>query len=393
MASPRHGERFDIADIIREHRRELERQHRLSSAQKRVLTDIAQCRTAALGGLLERCTSCGYEQPVYHSCRNRHCPKCQALAQEKWLEEQRRRTLDLEHFHVVFTLPAQLRPLARFAPRVVFDALLRCAGRTLLEFGYRNLDSTLGITLVLHTWTRELDFHPHAHAIVSAGGLHRDGKRICKTSDNYLFPIESLAKVCRAKVIDELWQAYRAKRFAGFDEFEDPEGFSRLIGRLPDRWYAYSNPSFSKGEYVLQYLGRYTHRAGVANSRLLDVQEDAVTFRTKGTLAITLHPVEFLRRLVTHVLPTGLHRIRHYGLNASAAKREKARQLLGLAPPRHTSISWKERLQGLTGRDIDRCPHCHGLLVRQAIAKLPSPRPVSRCRAPPSPLEAMARAS
>ncbi len=181
MASPREGERFDIADIIRKHRTELEKKHRPTSDQKRVLTDIAQCRTEALGGLVERCTSCDYEQPVYHSCRNRHCPKCQALAQEKWIEEQRGRMLDMMHFHVVFTLAAELRPLARFAPRAVFDALLRSAGRTLLEFRHRNLDSTLGVTLVLHTWTRELDFHPHVHAIVSAGGLRRDEASLCRT--------------------------------------------------------------------------------------------------------------------------------------------------------------------------------------------------------------------
>ncbi len=392
MGSPRNGERFDIADIVRDHRAELEDQHRLTSAQKRVLTDIAQCRTEALGGLIERCTSCDYERPVHCSCRNRHCPKCQALAQEKWIEDQRERTLDLEHFHVVFTLPAQLRPLARFAPRLLFDTLLRSAGRTLLEFGYRNLDSTLGVTLVLHTWTRGLDFHPHVHAIVSAGGLRRDELSFCKTSADYLFHVENLATVFRAKVLHELWSAYRGGNFAGFDEFEDPEGFSRLINRLPKSWYAYSKPSFSRGEYVLQYLGRYTHRVGLANSRLLDVREDAVTFRTKGAQTLALHPVEFLRRLVLHVLPTGFHKIRHYGLNASVTKREKARQLLGIAPPERTSATWQERLQMLTGRDVDRCPRCNALLVREAIPKL-SPRPLSRCRAPPRIADATARVS
>ena len=392
MASPRRGERFDIADIVREHRAELERQHRLTSAQKRVLTDIAQCRTAALGGLMERCTSCDYQQPVYCSCRNRHCPKCQALAQEKWIEEQRGRMLDMKHFHVVFTLPAELRPLARFAPAVIFDALLRTVGRTLLEFGRRHLDSTLGVTLVLHTWTRELEFHPHAHAIVSAGGLRRDETGFEKTADGYLFSIGNLATVCRGKLVHELWEAYRRGAFAGFDEFDDPEGFSRLINRLPKSWYAYAKPSFSKGEYVLQYLGRYTHRVAIANSRLLDVQPDVVEFKTRGGYSASLHPVEFLRRFTLHVLPAGFRKIRHYGLNASVSKREKARELLGLDAPQSVTMAWQERLQKITGRDVNQCPHCKAPLLRAAIPKL-SARPLSRCRAPPQAPNAKARVS
>lgn len=165
-SGPRKGHRFDIGDIVRVHRAELDATVVLSREQRRVLTDIAQCRTAALGGHLDRCDGCGFEHPSYNSCRNRHCPKCQALAQEKWIAEQRLRMLDGRYFHVVFTLPSELRALAAFAPRTVYNALLHVAGRLLLEFGRRRLKAEVGATLVLHTWTRALAFHPHAHAIV-----------------------------------------------------------------------------------------------------------------------------------------------------------------------------------------------------------------------------------
>lgn len=374
---------MDIADIVRTHRAELERRYLLTAAQRRVLTDIAQCRTEVLGGHVERCTSCEYERTVYHSCRNRHCPKCQALVQDQWIDEQRQRMLDTKHFHVVFTLPAQLRPLSAFAPRFMYDALLHAVGRTLLEFGIQNLGATLGATLVLHTWTRELRYHPHAHAIVTAGGLSPDGTTFRKVEGNYLFPVENLAHVLRGKLLAVLWDAYRNGVFAEFDDFADPEAFGRLINRLPKRWYAYAKASFDRGEHVLQYLGRYTHRVGIANSRLVEVTPDAVTFRTKGDATKTLPPVEFLHRLVQHVLPDGLHKIRHVGLHASSAKRAQARKLLNQAPPPPVTSSWHERLHARTGRDVTQCPKCGGALRRFPLVRVEPPRPITRCRAPP----------
>lgn len=381
MLAPLGARRFDIADIVRAHRAELEAKHPLSSRQRRVLTDITQCRTEALGGHLERCTACDYEKPVYHSCRNRHCPKCQALAQEKWIEEQRQRMLDVKHFHVVFTLPAELRPLAAFASRVVYNALFRAAGRTLLEFGVRNLKATIGASLVLHTWSRDLGFHPHLHAIVTAGGLAQDGSRFERAGRAFLFPVRAMTQVLRAKLLHELWQAHRAGAFRGFADFDDPEGFERLVNRLPKRWHVYAKPSFENGEYVRQYLGRYTHRVGIANSRLLEVTNEAVTFRTKGDGTETLSPVEFLRRFVQHVLPDGFHKIRHIGLNASKTKRAQARRLLALPLVPLGKASWSERLLRLTGRDVCRCPRCNAPL--RAL-------PLCRSRAPPKPSQALA---
>jgi hypothetical protein len=368
--------RFDIADIVRAHRADLEKVQRLSGPQKRVLTDIAQCRTARLGGHLDRCETCGGEHPSYNSCRNRHCPKCQALAQEIWIEARRQRMLDVRHFHVVFTLPSELRRLARFAPRVVFDALLHAAQCTLLEFGRSRLQATIGTTLVLHTWTRKLEFHPHVHGIVTAGGLSADGERWRPASRRFLFAVEPMGKVFRGKMMTALGRAYDDGAFAPIPDAHDPQAFTALMRRLPKRWNVYAKAPFKKGRHVLAYLGRYTHRVGIANSRVLAVSERAVTFRTKGQGTETLTPVEFLGRFVQHVLPDGLHKIRHVGLYApaSTARRELARERLGdtlrIRPPQ----SWRERLARLTGRDVAVCPHCGGRLVTVIVPA---------CRDPP----------
>jgi hypothetical protein len=359
MPRPATAGRFDIADIVRGHRAAIEAT--LSRAQKRVLTDIAQCRTAVLGGHLDQCDACGYEHPSYNSCRNRHCPKCQALAQEEWIEQRREHLLDERHFHVVFTLPQELRPLARFEPRLVFEALFAAAQRTLLEFGERRLGATIGATFVLHTWTRDLRFHPHVHAIVTGGGLSLDGQRWCPTRRRFLFPVHAMGRVFRAKMMAELSKAHARRRFADFAPFEDPCAFPRLMHTLSKlSWNVYAKPSFRKAGHVLNYLGRYTHRVGLANSRLLRVTEHAVTFRTRGSASVTLAPEDFLRRFVQHVLPTGFHKIRHVGLYASACagKLAVARRCLGAEPPLLPRPTWAQRLQTLLGRDVQRCPRC-----------------------------------
>ena len=380
MRPPRPGPaRFDIADIVRAHRADLEAVQRLSRPQKRVLTDIAQCRTAVLGGHIDRCDACGHEHPAYNSCRNRHCPKCQALAQDRWIQARRARMLDVRHFHVVFTLPAELRPLAAFAPRVVYDALMRAAQRTLLAFGKTRLGGRLGATLVLHTWTRTLAFHPHVHAIVTAGALGAQATRWHPTARHFLFPVHALGRVLRGKLMAALGRAHAGGAFAGFDDFEDPQGFVRLMARLPKRsWNVYAKAPFKKGRHVLDYLGRYTHRVGIANSRLLAVSPHKVTFRTKGQAVETVRPVTFLRRFVQHVLPDGLHKIRHVGLYASASAplRDAARLHLGAMAPSPRPSSWRDRLLQLTGRDPSRCPRCAGPLVTLLVA--PSRDPPAR---------------
>lgn len=378
MPGPKKAGRFDIADIVRGHRKTLESKHWLSPQQKRVLTDIAQCRTAILGGHLDKCRNCDYERPSYNSCRNRHCPKCQALAQEKWIAEQQQRMLDVKHFHVVFTLPAELRPLTAFAKDTVYGALFRAASSTLLEFGERRLSATIGATLVLHTWARDLSFHPHVHAIVTGGGLSLDGAKWCPADRDYLFPVHAMGRVFCGKMIDELKRAYDDNEFANFRSFNDPQAFSTLIGKLwKMHWVVYAKPTFSKGKHVLEYLGRYTHRVGIANSRLLDVTNEYVLFRTKGDGTETLEPADFLWRFVQHVLPDGFHKIRHYGLNASPEKREIARTILNMPVVVVKPLPWREHLENLTGHDVVRCPHCSCTLIQLPLATARAPPQVA----------------
>jgi hypothetical protein len=362
FSKPRH----DIADIVRAHRADLEQRTRLSRGQKRVLTAISRCRTAALGGHVEVCTTCGWEHPVYNSCRNRHCPKCQAAAQQTWIDARAERILPVRHFHLVFTLPSELKPLALRHPVEIYTALFRCVSELLLELGRTRLQATLGLTMVLHTWTRDLRFHPHVHVLATAGGLSLDRMRFVhvrpsKRRKLFLFHVEVMGQLLRGKMLDALRSLHRKGAF--------PERTGRSFGHLMaslakhPSWVVYAKAPFRRSQHVLAYLGRYTHRVGIANSRLIDVGPDHVTFRTKGKGTATLHPVEFLRRFVLHVLPDGFHKIRHAGLYASAhpgGLLERAKALLPKAAP-----SRKPTLEGIeTSR---RCPVCGEWLLRMPL--------------------------
>jgi hypothetical protein len=379
--------RFEIADIVRAHRGALENARSLNLDQRRALSAIALCRTATLGGHLDVCTACGHEQPAYNSCRNRHCPKCQALAQEKWVADRLARILPVPHFHVVFTLPATLRPLAAYRPVLVYDLLFKSASATLLEVGRGpKLGGLLGITAVLHTWTRELALHPHLHCIVTGGALTPGGDRWIRARAKYLLPVRVLADVFRGKFLAALRREYARGGFDGFGAFTDPEGFERLCSAsAKHRWVVYAKKPFAGPEHVFRYLGRYTHRVGIANSRLVDVRDDRVTFRTKNGKTITLAPVDFLARFVQHVLPKGYVKIRHYGLLAGSNVRtllERARELLRpvvRADTRLTATTWIEIFLALAGRDVRRCTLCDGPVVMTSLPSPPSPI----ARAPP----------
>jgi hypothetical protein len=383
---------LDIGEIVRQHRPALEAEVHLSLAQRRVLSAMALCRTAALGGHVDVCRSCGLQRPAYNSCRNRHCPKCQALRQEKWIAARTERLLPVRHFHVVFTLPSELRALGQCYPREIFGALFSTASETLLELGDTRLGARLGVTMVLHTWTRELRFHPHVHALVTAGGLATDGSRWVPSSTKYLFPVEVMGALLRGKMMAALRSLHARGVFAGFDDFADPEGFDRLMSKIAraKRWIVYAKKPFKRVDHVLKYLGRYTHRVGIANSRLVDVSDDAVTFRTKNGKTVTITPVEFLRRFVQHVLPDGFHKIRHYGLYAGAAEQTRlaARDQLTPTTPSPskttaTEPAWDAQLHEVTGRDVHHCPHCGDMIEHR-----PVPAPLSR--APPRSLEVAA---
>jgi hypothetical protein len=364
--------RFDIADIVRLHRVALEATQPLSSVQGRALSAIALCRTAPLGGHANVCMACGLkEDPSYNSCRNRNCPKCQALDQERWIQARVKAILDVSHYHGVFTLPSEFRALARQHPREIYNALFRCSSDALLELAKSRLGVRLGLTLVLHTWTRELLEHPHVHVLVTAGGLAPNGtfKRIRK---KVLLHVKPLVMLFKGKMIDAL----RTLREEGVIVMSDG-AFGTLMASLKAQdWVVYLKKTFHQPEKTLQYLGRYTHRVGISNSRLIEVTDDKVTFKSKGGRTVTLHPVAFLQRFVRHVLPDRFKKIRHAGLYAAPKALAKARATLGRPPsPMNPPPTWAEALFMLTGRDVAHCSGCGAVLLRIELPRdLPFPR-------------------
>jgi hypothetical protein len=302
----------------------------LSAAQRQALRDLASCRTAALGGHVERCLDCGHERLAYNSCRNRHCPKCQALARAHWLDRQAEQLLPVEYHHVVFTLPAELGAVALAHPAVVYDLLLRSAAAALREVAAnrKRLGAALGVLLVLHTWGQSLHHHPHVHGVVTGGGLSCDaaGKvdaapRWVACRPGFLLPVRVLGRVFRGKFLAGLRAAIGAGAVAA-----PPGGAAWWSALYAQEWVVYSKPPFGGPAQVLKYLARYTHRVAISNARLVELCDGRVTFRCKDygdggrDKVLTLEAVEFLRRFVQHVLPKGFVKIRHYGLLANTQR-------------------------------------------------------------------------
>ena len=355
--------------------------------QRRALSALGLCRTASLGGHLDRCAACGHERPSYNSCRNRHCPKCQAMASHRWLEARRERMLPIHAFHVVFTVPAELRALFRDERDVRLGLLMRVAARTLLELGAdeRHLGAQLGLTAVLHTWSRDLSWHPHVHCVVTGGGLREDGT-VGTTSPRFLFPVRVLGRLFRGKLLAGLDRLHREGRLA-MPGTSDPEAWPALRQRLYAKdWVVYCKPPFAGPDAVYAYLGRYTHRIGLSNRRLLHVTDERVTFATRHDKRASLAPRIFLRRFLEHVLPPGFVRIRHYGLLASAhvhAGLARARAALEPAPVSEPATEpdadaeddddalLVETVRRLCGLDLRRCPACAHRAMQLGAAPLP----------------------
>lgn len=343
-------------------------EHRIGSAQRRALTAIAHCRTAALGATVSRCDRCGEVEVRYHSCRNRHCPKCQTLAKERWLAARTAELLPVPYFHVVFTLPHALNPLAQCQPRLIYTLLFNSAAATLRRFAEdpKWLGAELGVTMILHTWSQTLEQHLHVHCLVSAGGLTAAGQ--WRTSKpHFLFPVRALSRVFRGKLLSDLSEA----RTSGALQLGalQPEAFAALLRALRSQeWVVYAKQPFAGPQQVLAYLARYTHRIAISNDRLLSEANGQVRFRYRDRRrgnrprTMTLPRDEFLRRFLLHVLPTGFTRIRHFGLfanRARAAKLAAARAALQQPPPAplvaETPIDFMRRVHGV---DISRCAYC-----------------------------------
>jgi Putative transposase/Transposase zinc-binding domain len=386
--------RPELADIVRAYGAHYRCEHALTAPQHKALRDIAQCRTAALGGHLEQCQACGASRPVYNSCRNRQCPKCQALAQAQWREAQRALLLPVPYFHVVFTLPHVLNEVIRCNPRLLYTCLFHSVAATLTEFADdpRHLGAELGCTAVLHTWGQTLMSHVHLHCIVTGGGLSPDGTRwIAGKKRGFLFPVRALAKVFRGKFLARLTAAYRKGELVlhgACAALTTAVEWQRLLGKLCAKpWIVYAKAPLAGPQQVLNYLGRYTYRIAISNERILDCRDGVVRFRYKdyahghARKEMTLSATEFLRRFLLHVLPPGFVRVRHYGLLANrqrTAKLARCREVLSgrlspaLAPRPAESVP--ERIKRLTGVDITRCPVC-GTGPLRLIARLAAVSP------------------
>ena len=382
---------LEVADVVRTHGDEFRQAHAksLSTGQKRVLRAIQQCRTAALGGHLERCDQCGHERNAYNSCANRHCPKCQSLARAEWLEKRQTELLPCEYFHVVFTLPEALAALALQNKRQMYSLLFRATAEALQSIALdpQHLGAQIGFFCILHTWGQTLTHHPHLHCVVPGGGLSQDGSRWIPCRLGFFLPVRVLSRRFRNLYLLYLEQAYAAGKLQFYGELEhlsDPHSFARYLAPLRDsEWVVYAKPPFGGPDQVLDYLGRYTHRVAISNHRLKELKDAKVSFVYKDykhehrRKVMTLSADEFLRRFLLHVLPDGFPRIRHYGLLGNRHRREnlaRCRELLAVPqpipqPPR----DYRERCRQLTGHDPLQCPKCkNGKMVR--IALLPISR-------------------
>ncbi len=382
-AAPAARPALEVADILRERGGAFAKSHGLSARQRRVVDDLVNCRTAALGGFKAHCDHCGAVTIQYASCRNRHCPKCQSLAQTRWVERQCADLLDIAYWHVVFTLPHELNLLAQARPAVVYNLLFKAASRTLLEFGRnpRWLGGELGITMVLHTWGQNLGQHIHVHCIVTDGGLSPDRQRwLTPTRKGFLFPTRALSKVFRGKYLDFL---ARARDKGELGPHPDDRAFGRLTAALRSRdWVVYTKAPFADTGHVLGYLGRYTHKTAITNHRLVDFDDRHVRFRWRDyadgntVKVMRLEADEFIRRFLLHVLPHGFTRIRHYGLLANrlrASKLARCRALLDQPDPGPFEPETTQAMMlRLTGRDITVCEQCgQGPLRRKPLPETP----------------------
>jgi len=384
--------KLEVAEVFRRYGAAYRQQHAgsLSRGQRRVMSAIELCRTAALGGHLEECDCCGHQRPAYHSCRNRHCPKCQSLARAQWLEDRQAELLPVEYFHVVFTVPEEIAALAYQNKEVVYGILFRATAETLrtLAADPQHLGAEIGFFAVLHSWGQNLLHHPHLHCVVPGGGLAPDGKRWIACRPGFFLPVNVLSCLFRRLFLDYLQAAFEQGQrhfFSSLERLRDPHAFAHYLAPLRQiDWVVHAKPPFGGPEQVLNYLGRYTHRVAISNNRLLDIEDGKITFRWKDyrhndrPRVMTLEADEFIRRFLLHVLPDGFQRIRHYGFLAHRYRKAKlalCRQLLGVAltavVKRQDQPDYRDLYEKLTGRSLRDCPVCHaGHMV--VIASLPA---------------------
>lgn len=375
------GNRIEVADIFRRYGQEYLKEEKQPVYILKAINAIQRCRTSALGGHKEKCDKCGHERISYNSCRNRHCPKCQSLAREKWITERGRELLPVKYFHIVFTIPQELNAIVLQNKRVLYDTLFKAGSETLLKLGKdeRHLGGEIGIIAVLHTWGQNLMDHPHLHCIVPGGGLSPDKKRWLKPKrtkkENFFIHVNVISELFKKKFLYYLKRDYESGglQFAGkITRLKDKKIFKGLIDNLyKKKWITYCKEPFGGPEQVINYLGRYTHRVAISNHRIKNVEKGRVTFSYKDygdnnkAKEMTLEAEEFIRRFLLHILPDNFYKIRYYGILSSRNKKTKlsrCKRLLGIIETDNAKTkekkSWKELLYELTGIDIEKCPKC-----------------------------------
>ena len=375
-------QRLEIAHILHTHMGHYQNQYRLWPEHKKIVSDLLKCRTAHLGGHIDRCDNCGTVRIIYHSCRNRHCPKCQHMPRERWLEKRKDEILPLKYFHVVFTLPHELNTVILNNKKVMLNCLFAAASKTLLTFGKNELNGTPGFLAILHTWDQKLNAHFHLHCLVAGGVVLKDNRRFIACTGDYLFNEEALSLVYRGKFMQRMRQVCQSNKLGLADN-----AYRKLKNTLFTKtWVVSVRDPVKRPQHVLEYLARYTHRVAIANSRIKSLNNAMVTFSAKDrkknrTESITIRAVEFIRRFLLHSLPKGFVRIRHYGFLANRnriANLKTIRRLLKL-PTQLTKIkaSLEQMILKLTGTDITSCPCCNKGKM-QLLVELPS----YRARAP-----------
>jgi len=355
---------LEIAHILYQHMGDYQNQYRLWPEHKKIVSDLLNCRTAHLGGHIDRCDNCGTVRIIYHSCRNRHCPKCQHMPRERWLEKRKDEILPLNYFHVVFTLPHELNTIILNNKKVMLNCLFAAASQTLLTFGENELNGTPGFLATLHTWDQQLKAHFHLHCLVAGGVVSKDKKRWLPVRNDYLFNQEALSRVFRGKFMERLEHVRKtgALKFTG----EAYGNFKNML--YAKNWVVSVRDPVKRPEHVLEYLARYTHRVAIANSRIKKLENGMVSFtaknrKKKSTETITITAVEFIRRFLLHSLPSGFVRIRYYGFLANRYRNENLnviRHLMGVSAPAEKEVAClEEMVLQLTGTDITTCPCCN----------------------------------
>ena len=371
---------LEVAHVLRRYGEAYRTEHEasLSWAQRRVMHAIETCRTAALGGHREQCDTCEHQRIAYNSCRNRHCPKCQSLARAEWIEHRQAELLDCQYFHVVFTLPEEIAAIAYQNKAVVYHLLFQATAETLRTIAAdpKHLGADIGFFAVLHTWGQNLLHHPHLHCVVPGGGLSPDRQRWIPCRRDFFLSVKVLSRFFRRCFLEALEHAFNAGElhfFSALAALQDRARFQQYLAPVRKKaWVVYAKPPFAGPEQVLDYVGRYTHRVAISNNRLVDIEDDQVRFRWKDYTAddqqkiMTLTAAEFIRRFLLHTLPSGLQRIRYYGLLGNRHRTEnlaRCRNLLNMpsaatpaepAPP----LDYRSRYQALTGKSLHPCPAC-----------------------------------